>query len=90
MRRQVAYKQTIEAHSLRTKSVAFARGLLALGVQRGDRVGIWSDNHYEWILTQAAAALGGFILVCSKKRFFADSQHPNLRPQANFRFFRST
>jgi fatty-acyl-CoA synthase len=40
-----------------------ARGLLALGVQRGDRVGIWSSNAAEWVLTQYAAAKVGAILV---------------------------
>jgi fatty-acyl-CoA synthase len=40
-----------------------ARALLALGVQRGDRVGIWSPNVAEWMLTQYAAAKVGAILV---------------------------
>jgi fatty-acyl-CoA synthase len=40
-----------------------ARALLALGVQRGDRVGIWSPNVAEWMLTQYAAAKAGAILV---------------------------
>jgi fatty-acyl-CoA synthase len=40
-----------------------ARGLLALGVERGDRVGIWSPNTAEWVLTQYAAAKVGAILV---------------------------
>ena len=40
-----------------------ARGLLALGVARGDRVGIWSPNCAEWVLTQYAVAKVGAILV---------------------------
>lgn len=40
-----------------------ARGLLALGVKRGDRVGIWSANMAEWVITQYAAAKAGAILV---------------------------
>lgn len=40
-----------------------ARGLLALGVQRGDRVGIWSPSSAEWLITQYAAAKVGAILV---------------------------
>lgn len=40
-----------------------ARGLLHLGVQRGDRVGIWSPNAAEWLITQYAAAKVGAILV---------------------------
>jgi fatty-acyl-CoA synthase len=40
-----------------------ARGLLALGVQSGDRVGIWAPNRYEWVIVQYAAARIGAILV---------------------------
>ncbi|MCD8512613.1 MAG: AMP-binding protein [Nitrincola sp.] len=40
-----------------------ARAFLAIGVQRGDRVGIWSPNRYEWTLTQFATAKIGAILV---------------------------
>src|SRR5437660_12669606 len=42
---------------------ALAAGLLALGLERGDRIGIWSLNRPEWTLTQFAAAKGGLILV---------------------------
>ena len=40
-----------------------ARALLALGVEHGDRVGIWSPNAAEWVITQYAAAKVGAILV---------------------------
>ena len=40
-----------------------ARGLLALGVKKGDRVGIWSPNRAEWAIIQFAAAKIGAILV---------------------------
>ena len=40
-----------------------ARGLLALGLKRGDRIGIWSPNYAEWIVTQFATAKVGTILV---------------------------
>ena len=40
-----------------------AAGLLALGLSRGDRIGIWSPNNAEWLLTQYAAARAGLILV---------------------------
>jgi len=40
-----------------------ARGLLALGVRRGDRVGIWAPNRWEWVITQYATARIGAILV---------------------------
>ncbi|MBT8058381.1 MAG: AMP-binding protein [Gammaproteobacteria bacterium] len=41
-----------------------ACGLLALGINAGDRVGIWGPNSYEWVLTQLATARIGAILVC--------------------------
>ncbi|HRI67248.1 MAG TPA: AMP-binding protein [Polyangium sp.] len=40
-----------------------ARGLMALGVERGDRVGIWSPNRFEWVVLQYATARIGAILV---------------------------
>ena len=42
---------------------AFAAGLLALGLEPGDRVGIWSPNNAEWLVTQFATAKAGLILV---------------------------
>jgi len=42
---------------------ALARGLMAAGVAKGDRVGIWSPNCAEWVLTQYATAKIGAILV---------------------------
>ncbi|PAV88172.1 hypothetical protein WR25_19746 [Diploscapter pachys] len=40
-----------------------ATGLIHLGIEKGDRIGIWGPNSYEWIVTQFATALGGMILV---------------------------
>ena len=40
-----------------------ARGLLAAGVEKGDRVGIWAPNCAEWVLVQYATAKIGAILV---------------------------
>tara|TARA_B110000305_G_scaffold185465_2_gene206411 strand:+ start:14 stop:1678 length:1665 start_codon:yes stop_codon:yes gene_type:complete len=42
----------------------FATGMLALGIVQGDRVGIWSPNRYEWVVTQFATAKIGAIMVC--------------------------
>jgi fatty-acyl-CoA synthase len=42
---------------------ALAAGLLSLGLEPGDRVGIWSPNNAEWVLTQFATARAGLILV---------------------------
>jgi len=44
-------------------TTALARALLASGVRQGDRVGIWSPNRFEWVLTQFACARIGAILV---------------------------
>jgi fatty-acyl-CoA synthase len=48
---------------LRDEADRAARALIALGVQRGDRVGIWSGNRAEWMITQYAAAKAGAVLV---------------------------
>uniref|UniRef100_A0AAX7VCS6 Medium-chain acyl-CoA ligase ACSF2, mitochondrial n=1 Tax=Astatotilapia calliptera TaxID=8154 RepID=A0AAX7VCS6_ASTCA len=40
-----------------------AAGLLALGLKRGDRLGVWGPNTYQWILFQFASAKAGIILV---------------------------
>ncbi len=40
-----------------------ARGLMALGVQKGERVGLWSPNRFEWVVLQFAAASVGAVLV---------------------------
>uniref|UniRef100_A0A9J7YMH6 Medium-chain acyl-CoA ligase ACSF2, mitochondrial n=1 Tax=Cyprinus carpio carpio TaxID=630221 RepID=A0A9J7YMH6_CYPCA len=40
-----------------------AAGLLAVGLKRGDRLGMWGPNIYEWILMQFATAKAGIILV---------------------------
>ena len=48
---------------LKERVDAFAAGLLALGLKRGDRVGIWSPNNAEWVITQFATAKAGLILV---------------------------
>jgi fatty-acyl-CoA synthase len=40
-----------------------ARAFLALGIEAGDRVGMWAPNRYEWVITQYATARIGAILV---------------------------
>ena len=46
-----------------------ARGLLARGIKKGDRVGIWSPNRYEWVVTQFAAARAGAVLVTTNPAY---------------------
>ena len=48
---------------LKERVDTFAAGLLALGLKRGDRIGIWSPNNAEWVLAQFATAKAGLILV---------------------------
>ena len=48
---------------LKQKSDAFAAGLIELGLERGDRLGIWAPNRAEWVVVQFAAAKAGLILV---------------------------
>ena len=40
-----------------------ARGLMALGIQRGHHVGIWATNYSEWVLTQFATAKIGAVMI---------------------------
>ena len=42
---------------------ALAAGLLSIGLEPGDRIGIWAPNCAEWVLTQFATAKAGLILV---------------------------
>ena len=55
------YKTTFEKFENVTNNIA--ANLLASGLSPGDRIGIWSPNHLEWMETQFAAAKAGLILV---------------------------
>jgi len=44
-------------------TTALAKALLARGVRKGDRVGLWSPNRFEWVVIQYATARVGAILV---------------------------
>jgi fatty-acyl-CoA synthase len=48
---------------MRERVDALAAGLLALGLEPGDRIGVWAPNCAEWALTQFATAKAGLILV---------------------------
>ena len=49
--------------SLRDECDRFARGLMSLGVARGQHVGIWATNYVEWVIAQFAVAKIGAVLV---------------------------
>src|SRR6185437_8813751 len=59
--RSQGYRATYRALWEQTTRVAL--GLLAHGVQKGDRVGIWAPNRFEWVVIQHATARLGAILV---------------------------
>ena len=59
--RSQGYRATYQ--QLWDETTALARALMALGIERGDRIGIWSPNRFEWVLTQFATARIGAILV---------------------------
>ena len=54
---RASYRELVE------QCEVIARGLLSRGVKKGDRVGIWSPNRYEWVIVQYATAAIGAILV---------------------------
>ena len=56
-------RRTLSYHDLDREVEALASGLLALGLGKGDRIGIWSPNRLEWILAQYATARFGAVLV---------------------------
>ena len=57
-------KGRVEAPDLSDGSEwTLAKALLARGVARGDRVGIWSPNRFEWVVIQYATARVGAVLV---------------------------
>jgi fatty-acyl-CoA synthase len=45
------------------QTTLLAKALLGRGIEKGDRIGIWSPNRFEWVLTQYATARVGAILV---------------------------
>jgi fatty-acyl-CoA synthase len=69
--RQPDHEALVSAHqrrrytyaALRQASDQLASALLGLGLERGDRVGIWSHNNAEWLLMQLATAKVGLVLV---------------------------
>ena len=48
---------------LQSQARQLASALLQLGMEPGDRIGIWSHNNAEWLLTQLATAYAGIVLV---------------------------
>jgi fatty-acyl-CoA synthase len=59
--RSQGYRATYR--KLLEETEVLARAFMALGIQRGERVGIWSPNRFEWVITQFATARMGAVLV---------------------------
>ena len=54
---------TLSWYDLLQRVDEVASGLLALGIRRGNRVGIWAPNRIEWLLVQFGTARIGAVLV---------------------------
>ena len=59
----VAQNQRLSWYDLQQQADRMAAAMLAMGIRRGNRVGIWSPNRLEWLLTQFATARIGAVLV---------------------------
>jgi fatty-acyl-CoA synthase len=59
--RHQSYRATYAEFARQVEQCAL--GLMGLNIQKGDRVGIWSPNRFEWVVVQYATAQIGAILV---------------------------
>lgn len=55
--------ESIDFAQLPERVMAFTRGLMAMGIQTGDRVGIWAPNSTDWILAALGIHCAGAVLV---------------------------
>lgn len=62
-------KKTLSWQQLQQEVESVARGFLAIGLKKGDRLGIWSANSKEWIICFLAAAQIGVPVVCINFHF---------------------
>ena len=62
-------------HQLWDTTTALAKALLARGIEKGDRVGIWAPNRFEWVVIQYATARVGAILVNINPAYKAQELH---------------
>src|SRR5687767_9693948 len=63
--------ERITFRALRERVDAFARGLAALGLTRGDALAIWLPNRPLWFVAQQAAARLGVVVVALNPRYRA-------------------
>ncbi|XP_069807780.1 medium-chain acyl-CoA ligase ACSF2, mitochondrial [Dendropsophus ebraccatus] len=76
----VVHSGTRKTFSQLSKDVeTLAAGLLALGLKKGERVGMWGPNSYEWVLMQFATAQAGLIMVSVNPAYQANELEYVLR-----------
>lgn len=59
----IPQQRRLRFRELASATDQLARGLLAIGFKRGERIGIWATNNIEWLLLQLATARIGAVLV---------------------------
>ena len=64
-----ADRKTLSWYDLQRQADDVAAALLALGIRRGNRVGIWAPNRLEWLLAQFGAALPFTVTAGSRTSF---------------------
>jgi fatty-acyl-CoA synthase len=64
-------EKRITYHEMGRRVTDFAKGLLKLGVKKGDKVGIWLSNRPEWAIAEFAVAKVGAVMVPLSTRFRA-------------------
>ena len=64
-------KERVTYREMDRRVVNFAKGLLKLGVRKGDKVGIWLSNRPEWAIAEFAVAKIGAVMVPLSTRFKA-------------------
>ncbi|XP_072028169.1 medium-chain acyl-CoA ligase ACSF2, mitochondrial-like [Amphiura filiformis] len=69
-----ADKERKTFRQMQEESQQFAGGLLKLGLKKGDTLGIWGGNHYEWLLAYLASLQIGVITVNMRMDFPLSAQ----------------
>ena len=64
-------EQRVSYRELQRRVNAFARGLLKLGVRKGDHISLWMTNSPEWVYAQYAFYKLGVVLIPVNTRFKA-------------------
>jgi len=84
-------KLRVSWRQLKERSVETARGLWAIGIRPGDRVGMWSTSCAEWLYLQIAVARIGAVLVNINPAYRAhDLRHVLLRSRIKVLFMHAS